>query len=359
MNHARLYDIMSGDDRSLSASASRLGLSVLEPGYRLAIALRNKQFDLGWRKPARLPRPVISVGNVTTGGTGKTPLVIELAKRLLEQGSHPAVLMRGYMPDQAGATSDEAQEIADELGSAVPVQPNPNRVEGAQRVLDKHPETTVFLLDDGFQHRQVYRDLDIVLIDATRPFGFDRLLPRGLLREPVGNVRRADAVIVTRGDLIARDVLTALDQRIETLTGNAPIAHAVSQWSGYRTGDEQQPEDHLNNLKVVGVCAIGNPDAFTKMLQDAAGEVLHLHAFDDHHDYSSDEIRGLLLDAGKRGADAVVITEKDWVKFKPLMGDDAMSQGAPPVLRPALKVGFLKGAQQVDQMLKSVVSPPR
>ncbi|MEZ6191533.1 MAG: tetraacyldisaccharide 4'-kinase [Phycisphaerales bacterium] len=232
MNHARLYDIMSGNAPGPAAAATRLGLSALAPAYRLAVALRNKQFDAGLRKPAKLPRPVISVGNLTTGGTGKTPMVIELARRLLNQNHKPAILLRGYMKEGATASSDEAVELQRELGSAVPVMPNPDRTEGARQVLEKHPEVTVFILDDGFQHRQVHRDLDLVLIDATRPFGFNHLLPRGLLREPARNLRRAHAVILTRCDLITPSELAALDRQIESLTGKPPTAHAATPWSG-------------------------------------------------------------------------------------------------------------------------------
>lgn len=356
MNHARLYDIMSGDDRGLSAGAARLGLNVLEPGYRLAIALRNRQFDLGWRKPARLPRPVISAGNITTGGTGKTPMVIELARRLLEQGSRPAVLMRGYMAGQDGASSDEAMEIANELGSAVPVEPNPSRVEGAKRVLDKHPETGVFLLDDGFQHRQVHRDLDIVLVDATRPFGFNRLLPRGLLREPAKNLARADTVIVTRSDLVSNEAMTEIDRIIESHTGRPPAAHAVSRWAGFRSADGELPEDYLKDRRVVGVCAIGNPDAFENMLRSTSGDVLCFTAYDDHHVYDAGEITRCLRDTQALEADAVVVTEKDWVKWAPLLANTETRDGLPPVIRPVLNIGIRDGSEQVDRLLKGVVS---
>ncbi len=357
MNHARLYDIMAGLDRSLSGHAARLGLCIMEPGYRLAIALRNKTFDLGLRKPTRLPRPTISVGNLTTGGTGKTPMVIELVKQLTEQGSRPAVLLRGYMADQAATHSDEAQELARELGSSVPVEPNPNRAQAANRVIQQHPTTSVFLLDDGFQHRQAHRDLDIVLIDATRPLGFGRLLPRGLMREPLANLRRADAIIITRCDLVAPDVLTSLDQKIKHLTGQPPTAHTAYRWSGFTDPDSNLPQNHLSNLKVVGVSAIGNPAAFDQMLNHAAAEVLFSHTFDDHHAYTAQEIQNLLADARQRGAQAVVTTEKDWVKWHTLLQAIGNNPTALPILRPILGVEFLDGAEAIDRMLKQATAP--
>lgn len=357
MNHARLYDIMSGNAPGPAAASTRLALAALAPAYRLAVALRNKQFDAGRRKPATLPRPVISVGNLTTGGTGKTPMVIELARRLIDQNQKPAVLLRGYMKDGSTASSDEATELQRELGSAVPVMPNPDRAEGARQVLENHPGVTVFLLDDGFQHRQVHRDLDIVLIDATRPFGFDHLLPRGLLREPPQNLRRADAVIITRCDLVAPETLAELDHRIESLTGQPPTAHAAALWSGYRkTGsdpvsetvsDTVLPADHLKNLKVTAATAIGNPAAFSRTLQAAAGEVLHTHTFDDHHAYTPEEIQHILADAQQRGADAVVVTEKDWVKWRDMMAKLPTDRDAPPIIRPRLGVRFIDGEDRL------------
>lgn len=358
MNHQRLYEIMSGEATGLGATVSRLGLAVLAPGYGLAIAARNRMFDLGLKKTVRLDRPVISVGNLTTGGTGKTPMVIELARLLIEQGERPAVLLRGYMAGSDGP-SDEAAELVNELGSAVPVEANPDRVQGARRVLAANPQTTVFLLDDGFQHRRVHRDLNIVLIDATRPFGFNHLLPRGLLREPTRNLRRADAVILTRCDLVPPDVRADLDKRIQALTGQPPIAHTAGHWSGFRDETGDKPGEYLKPLKVIGACAIGNPAAFTRMLEAAAGEVLAVHHFDDHHAYQKNEVRDLLADARTKGANAVVVTEKDWVKWQPLLDTQGSVTNMPPVIRPKLSLRFLDGTEAVKTSLKRVIQSPR
>ena len=354
MNHKRLYELMSGDAKGLGASAARLGLSALAPGYRLAVAIRNRMFDLGLKKTVHLNRPVISIGNLTTGGTGKTPMVIELVRRLIEQGQRPAVLLRGYMAGADGP-SDEAIELSHELGSAVPVEANPDRAQGAKRVLAEHPETTVFLLDDGFQHRRVHRDLNIVLIDATRPFGFGHLLPRGLLREPIRNLNRADAVILTRCDPSANPGNAEMDKRIETITGRPPIAHTNFTWSGYRNESETFDVTHLKAKKVVGACAIGNPTAFMVMLANA-GELLAVHQFDDHHSYTETEVHKLLIDAASQGADAVVVTEKDWVKWRPMI-KGLPTEGLPPVIRPKLGTRFLDGAEAVESLLKRALQP--
>jgi len=350
MKHETLIGIMAGEDRRPVAKVFRLGLSALTPGYRLVVSVRNRMFNSGLRKPARLPKPTLSVGNLTTGGTGKTPMVIELARRLIERGSQPAILLRGYMNKNGVGPSDEAQQLADELGSSVPVEPNPNRAQAAGRVVEKNPQVSIFLLDDAFQHRQVHRDLDLVLIDATQPFGFDRLLPRGLLREPAHNLRRADAVIVTRSDLVDPQALTTLNEQIAELTGQPPVAHAVHQWTGFRQDDQTLPPDHLAGSRVVGVSAIGNPKAFEQMLADSAGRVLSCHRFDDHHHYTSKQLSKLLTLAREAGAQAVVTTEKDWVKWRPLIKPLSLMPH-PPILRPILGIGFLDGSQTLDDLL--------
>ena len=197
-SHERFLAVIDGSEQSLAASAARSGLALLEPSYTLAIAARNTLFDKHLRRTRHLLHPVISIGNLTTGGTGKTPMVIDLARRLRALGRRPAILTRGYK--STDGFSDEAAVMQLELGQDMPVEVNGDRAAGAAAVLARAPRTDVFLLDDGFQHRQIHRDLDIVLIDATCPFGYGHLLPRGLLREPKVNLARADAVIVTRAD---------------------------------------------------------------------------------------------------------------------------------------------------------------
>jgi tetraacyldisaccharide 4'-kinase len=207
-----------------------MAATCIEPLYRGAICLRNAAFDRGWRAIHRPHVPVISIGNITTGGTGKTPMVACIVGKLQALGRRPAVLMRGYHRDRAGR-SDE-QELLHELLPGVPVLAQPDRVAAAQRLQREHPDANVIVLDDGFQHRPIGRDLDIVLIDATNPFGFGRLLPRGLLREPPAELQRADAVIVTRADTLTGEQRTALDRQIKALHGHPPLAHTAHVWAG-------------------------------------------------------------------------------------------------------------------------------
>ena len=351
MNCRRPVDILSGRNQSAFAKFFRAGLSVLGPGYRAGLAIRNAAFDTGIRQSRRLPRPVISVGNITTGGTGKTPMVIELVRRMVRWGHRPAVLLRGYRAGTAG--SDEAILLGQALGAAVPVYAHPNRYTAALAITEHHPEVDVLVLDDGFQHRQVQRDLDLVLIDATEPFGFDRLLPRGLLREPLECLRRAGAVIVTKADVVGTEQRSKIDQRIAAASGKAPVAHTVHRWLAWLDGqDREHGLNHLAGKTVLGVCGIGNPTSFEATLRNVTGTDAPAMAFNDHYPYTPDDLEEILAEAGRRRAEAVVTTAKDWVKWKSILS----SSPAVPIYRPLMQIEFLDGADAVEQLLASVMS---
>ena len=353
MNLVHLHETISGSRRSVTAGAMRIMLAALEPPYRLAVFTRNALFDFGLRAPVGLARPVISVGNLTTGGTGKTPMVGLLAQRLAGMGYPPAVLLRGY--GAAGGVSDEAAMLADELGSDVPVGVNADRAAGARNVLARHDHIAVFLLDDGFQHRQVRRDLDIVLIDATDPFGFGHVLPRGLLREPRGNLRRADAVIVTRADQVPDGVLSRLDQTIEQLTGQKPCAHAAHQWTGLKDQtDQTQSVAVLGQLKVWAVAGIGNGAAFSRSLQQHAGGIVGERRYPDHHAYTRRDLDTIRAVARQAGAEAVVTTTKDWVKWRLLGWPNDASL---PVYRPTVRIDLVDGGETVWRLLEQTMRP--
>jgi len=342
MNVTGLIPVLDGSDRSLRAAMLRRALALAEPGYRLGVARRNRAFDTGKRRPVHLGRPTISVGNLTTGGTGKTPFVIDLARRL----ELPGVLLRGYHG------GDETQELRDALGECGDVEANPDRAAGAKALLARSPQTSVFLLDDGFQHRQAHRDLDLVLIDATRPFGFGRLLPRGLLREPMANLKRADAVIVTRADRVSEDALHDLDDRIADLAGSPPLAHVAHRWTELRSDTSNVTLDQLAGLRVVGVCGIGNPEPFERTLQQHAGRVQGMALFADHHHYTRAQLDDIMARGKKDFADVVVTTEKDYVKWKPLL---AGTTPALPVLRPVLTLAYLDGEEALDALVRKTV----
>jgi tetraacyldisaccharide 4'-kinase len=350
----RILDVMSGSDTSPRGALTRAALSALSPGYRAGNALRSAGFAVGLKRTYPLGRPTVSVGNLTAGGTGKTPMVQHLVRRLADAGHRPCVLLRGYKG------GDEAEEHRRALGKTARIEPNPDRVAAAEAVLREAPDTTCFVLDDGFQHRRARRDLDLVLIDATHPWGFGRLLPRGLLREPRGALCRADAVIVTRADQVDAQTLARLDDEIKALTGQPPIAHAAHAWSGYRQGKPNQPGktlplDHLAGRPVMGVVGIGNPDAFAHTLAQHVGRVVHCEQFPDHHRYTAAQLNRLIDLAQTAGAQALVTTEKDWVKWSVLLED---RPPAFPILRASLALRFRDGGEALAQLVREHIPLP-
>lgn len=355
ISHSRIMGIMSGQDRDPIAHGLRLVTNLGVPPYRLVTGARNTLYSAHLLPSKRLGRPTISVGNLTTGGTGKTPMVIELAMRLLAMNHRPAVLMRGYEPKgqfESKQGSDEVAVLRSSLSSEVPVIANPSRVKGARDVLAEHPETTVFLLDDGFQHRRAHRDLNLVLVDASRPFGFGRVLPRGLMREHPYALRRADAIIVTRSDRVEPDELTALDRALEKITHRPPLAHACHHWAALNLSYKRLPVETLQQKTVFGVSGLGNPTDFEAKLREHAGRVVGCMAFDDHHPYSKHEVSGIFHTAQERGAEAIVTTEKDWVKWRRFAGGVRTKLA---VYRPVVQMTFVDGDEALDGLLRKAV----
>jgi tetraacyldisaccharide 4'-kinase len=290
-------DVLSGKSRGIAASALRLVLLVLEPFYALVVWIRNKLFDWQVRKPGKLARPVVSVGNITTGGTGKTPMVMHLASLLRQAGFRPAILTRGYRA-AAETPADEARL----LESVAPVFAGSNRLACGTGALQADPSIDCFLLDDGFQHRQLHRDLDIVLIDGTNPFGFDHVLPRGLLREPLGGLSRADVIVITRFDQSDEAARSHIQRTLARFNPRAPVlrcSHALAN------------ADRFRGKPVVAFCGIGNPDAFFESLRRAGAMLVETRAFADHHPYTAADIGAL----DHPDAELLVTTAKDHVRL--------------------------------------------
>ena len=339
---------MSGEGTSLKAGCLRAALTAAVPGYALGNALRSAGFATGIKRTHALGRPTVSVGNLTTGGTGKTPMVGWVVSQLLEQGHHPCILLRGYRG------GDEAAEHQARWGERVRVEPNPDRVAAAGVALAEDPSITCFVLDDGFQHRRAQRDLDLVLIDATNPWGYGHLLPRGLMREPRSVLKRASEVIVTRSDQAGSEALSKLDKEITALTGKPPIARAEHAWAGLVDADGDVHDlSLLKDLPVMGVVGIGNPSAFEATLNQHAKQVLHCEALSDHHGYTRKQLLRFIDLAITAGAQAIVTTEKDWVKWASLLEDDKVEV---PIYRAALVMRFRDGAEALAGLLSETGS---
>ncbi len=296
-------DVVTGRDRSVAARVVRGLTAVAEPAYTAVIRGRNLAYDRGWAAAHDLGRPTVSVGNVTTGGTGKTPVVRWLVDRLRAAGRRPAVLMRGYK-STAGDAGDEQLLLQQMLGGDVPVVANPSRVDGAAAVLRTSPDTDLFVLDDAFQHRRARRDVDLVLVSATEPFGYGHVLPRGLLREPLAGLRRATAFLITRCSLVEPARLDEIAAGLRAYHRTAPIFRCDAELDDPPAGP------------FFAVAGIGDPDAFDAQLRRAGGPRYVGHRwFADHHRYTAADV---LQIAAVAGATSIVTTEKDWVKLATL-----------------------------------------
>ncbi len=300
------------------AALARAGLRVASLGWIAGHAARLAAVRTGILRAERLPVPVLSVGNLTAGGTGKTPFVAWIVQRLVEQGRRPGVLSRGYGPRPDGSdVSDEGLVLRRLLGPDRPYVEDANRRRGGRRLLAEHPETDVLVLDDGFQHVRLARDLDIVLLDATNPFGYGHRLPRGLLREPPSALGRADVVVLTRAERVSTAEIAALEQRVAALTP-ALVAVARTRPVGLEVDGRPAALDALAGRVVHACSAIGNPAAFAATLEDLGARVVGRTELPDHARLSPARWQAVLAASRREAAELVVVTRKDAVKCDPL-----------------------------------------
>lgn len=313
---SNLRDIQAGRGGALGAAA-RLGLAAGSALYGAGAALRRGAFSVGLKARHALPVPVISVGNLTAGGTGKTPFTVWLARALLAAGRRPGVLSRGYGARAEGSLlSDEGAVRAALLGPGVPQVEAPDRVRGGASLLAAHHEIDVLLLDDGFQHVRLRRDLDVVLLDATDPFGGGHLLPRGMLRERPSALARAGAVVINRAERVTAKTLEGLRARVRALAPDAVLAVARLGPRALLAPDgRERPLSDLRDAKVHAWAGIGNPEAFAGTLRDLGAKVVGTTFVRDHHRPSDAELSAVAEVASSEGAERIVCTRKDWVKL--------------------------------------------
>ncbi len=291
---------------------ARAALAVAERAYAAVIAARNARFE---RQPDRVVHvgvPVISVGNLTTGGTGKTPLVIDLTKRLQARGRRVGVISRGYRSAR-GHRSDEERLVRRHCPNVITMA-RPKRIVAARVVVDGQRCDCV-IADDAFQHRQLGRDLDIVVIDALRPFGHGHLLPRGLLREPIESLHRADLVVISRADQVKAPELAAIAARVQRVRPDLPIIRARHRPGGFWSLDGSEPRDVPAGARGLCFAGIGNPAAFVATLQSLGIEPQRSMWWPDHHAYTWRNVGRVLLTAFSNRAEWVLTTEKDAVKL--------------------------------------------
>jgi len=278
----------------------------LSVAYAAVVRVRAWLYAQGWLRQRRLKGTVISVGNLTVGGTGKTPMVIWLAEKSLAEGKRVAILSRGYRG--ANGTSDEIELMKFRLQGRVSFGVGKNRFAEGHRLESQQP-IDVFILDDGFQHLQLARDLDILLVDASRPLNTEFLLPSGRLREPLSAIHRADLVVLTR----VNDQLSV--KRAIQEFPEFPIFPASTRLLRYRRLSAAHapiaPNLELPPQPVFVFCGIGNPDAFFTDVDRWGNCIVGRSIYRDHHSYSPRDLRRLEDTAKGAGARALLTTEKD------------------------------------------------
>ena len=374
MNQDDFHRLISGQKAGLGAGLLRLPLGVAAKGYSIVIRLRNFLYSKGWLKTHRASAPVISIGNITTGGTGKTPLVIWLCKQLTEdlklktKNCKCAILTRGYKTRRASCvmrraknTRDTQYDIRDTIDEpAILIEScpeakvivNPDRVAGAAEAVSEFGAKTL-VMDDGFQHRRLGRDLDIVTIDATRPFGYGRILPAGLLREPLASLKRANAVVITRCDQTTEAELTQIEEKLQQVNPNMVIARSIhAAVCAKSTNDKEISLEELKNKKIFAFCGIGNPAAFLNTIKALGPELAGSKVYNDHHHYTNDCLADICRQAAHLKADLILTTQKDWTKITRL----PPAKKDIPLAYLAIEIKFLAGQDKLTGLIKNALA---
>ncbi len=348
LNAEHFRQIVSGRQRGLGALLWRGLFRAAEAPYALAVKWRNRRYDRGRAESHAVDVPVICVGNLTLGGTGKTPTVEWIARWLRSQGWRVTLVSRGYGAAD-GSRNDEALELEQKLPD-VPHLQNADRVEAARLAIEEF-EAEVILLDDGFQHRRLRRDLDIVLIDALEPFGFGHVFPRGTLREPLIGLGRAQVILLSRADLCPADQRQKIWQQIERYAPRAArveAAHRPLELLSF--AGQTQPLESLQGKPVLAFCGIGNPAGFQGTLDTLGYRLADFRPFPDHHNYGREDVVSLTTAAQAAGAKALVCTHKDLVKL------GVESLGGLPLWAVRVGLELLDGEDRLIAALKTAVN---
>jgi len=345
----------SSDIRSRAALKTLYPLSKI---YGFVVKTRIFFYEKGILRSVRLPIPVISVGNITLGGTGKTPFVEYIARYLQRKGKRVAILSRGYAAAIKQENSSLNKNVCNDeylmFQENIPDIPhllNKDRVKSGFDAIQQF-QAQCLILDDGFQHLRLARDLDIVTIDALNPFGFGHIVPRGMLREPLEELRRADLFVLTHTDQCSRDKIQSIIDRLRGISRHVPVVETVHKpmWLESPKGAETMDIAWLQGKRVFAFCAIGNPESFRKSIESLGGELLGFHAFPDHHVYTASELQMLNAEAQRIGPDAIIITQKDHVKIK-----NVLTSWDFPLWTLKMEIGIVKGSEIFEKKINAIL----
>ena len=345
--------LISGQSNGFVASLLRFSLGIVAIGYSLIVLLRNLLYSKKLLKVHKVDAAVFCIGNITVGGTGKTPLVVWLCKLIAQQYKY-AILTRGYKANQNNI--DEPAMLAENCPEAEVIV-NPDRVAGAIEAIEKYA-ADVLVMDDGFQHRRLVRDLDIIAIDATQPFGFGKLLPAGLLREPVSSLKRAGVAVFTRCDQVTDTQISELEQILQTTNPGMVIAKTIHAPTYAKSRDNKKIAiEQLKGKKVFAFCGIGNPDAFLNTIKDLGSELAGSTVYDDHYHYTDACLAEISEHAKKIGADLILTTQKDWTKVISILElQNSVSKSYPPFAYLAIEIKFLAGEEKLTALIKETLA---
>jgi len=387
LNQETYRKLISGQSGGAGAVVLRLFLQIAAAGYAAAVGLRNFLYSSGWLKTHRVDATVFSIGNITVGGTGKTPLVVWLCNKITKNSKLKtkncgvAILTRGYkarlvwcvmrgakrkkwIPASAGMTARNTQYAlhnteGDEPAILVQSCPqakvvvNPDRVAGATEAITGFG-AKVLIMDDGFQHRRLHRDIDIVTIDATCPFGYGRMLPAGLLREPITSLKRADAVIITRCDQIHEAKLSKLEEKLQWVNPDMIIARSIHRPVCAKLADGKEISiEQLKGRSVFAFCGIGNPQSFLGTIKNIGAELVGSKIYDDHYHYTDDDISDICAQAIQLGANLMLTTQKDWSRL-PI--ENRKSKIEMPLAYLAIELKFISGEDKITQLIEDTLT---
>jgi len=339
MNSRAIRNAIAGRSDSVAARAGQAVARAVVWPYAAVMRIRRWAYNASLLPSSKADVPVICVGNITTGGTGKTPMVDWVVDRLKDAGRTPAILTRGYK--SVDGKSDEAEFL--KASSGVQVVVNPDRIAGAATAVEAGAE--VLVMDDGFQHMRLRRDMNIVLIDAMNPFGYGCCLPLGRLREPLSALRDAQAIVITRSDAVVPEYVEALEAELARRAPQADVYLGVHKPIALMdSGGVRHALEEIVGRKVLIFAGIGNPEAFIATVESLGAEPVDFCIFSDHQKYSPEVIRRIYEHADASDPEILVTTEKDYVKLAEFEIDR-------PVWRVAVEMEITKGRDELVERI--------
>jgi len=345
--------ILSGRQRGFIAAVIKSTLFTCTLPYLIILNTRNALYKNDFIRRVRLPVKVISIGNITTGGTGKTPLVEFSVKYLSRIKKKVAILSRGYggnnySQEDNEIVNDECLALRENLQD-VPVLAGRDRVKTGEKAISDFGVDCV-ILDDGFQHLKLNRDLDIVVIDALNPFGGGNLIPRGSLREPLKSLKRADLFIISHCNQSNEQTIKSIYTRLNRINKGAPVCESIHSpvHIDNITDGSILGLEWLKGKRIYALSAIGNPDSFVCTLEGLEADLIRHKVFQDHHVYAEEEIDDVISEAQSLGADAIMVTQKDMVKIRKMNIKDAN------ILSLKIEIQITKGSDLYEEAIDIV-----